>query len=191
MNPKQPPNAGSFTAGHDDRRNAGAFKPGPDERRTDGQFKPGHDDRRSSGQRPAGFKAFVQALRTAEQETPDFLVTKLKEMLASKNEVTQMRALEMWTRWSIGPAPTKPVNDDDVVIPTDPKELQRLLEAQLHRRALEGDADAQLIVLRTLDPKKYGGDVDPDDKPKPPGINFTRLGQARPGHKPESADKDD
>lgn len=189
MSKQKRKNDGKFKPGPDPRRQpggktSGSFTDGPDPRRDDGKFKPGHDDRRLPGGKPAVVREFVQKLRETPVET---LVEELQEMRRSPHPATRAAAWREWMRWGFG-APPKPPSD--IEVPDDDKALLALLEKQLKQRALEGDPEAQLLLLRALDPKKYGGDVDPNDKPAPPKLNFTRLGQARAAAKPE-AEADD
>lgn len=191
---KRAPTAGSFVVGPDARRTDGqfkagddsrrdSFKEGADERRTAGQFKEGFDERRSAGGKPRLFKEFTAALR---KEPPSFLVDELKKLMASAHAPTKMAAWKEWAKWSLGSAPAG--GGDDIDVPEDPKELQRLIELDVQRRALAGDPSAQLIVLRALDPKKYGGDGLPDlgDGESPPTLNLVGVGEAREGHKPDA-----
>lgn len=147
------------------------------------RFAPGPDARRYAG-KPRAVVEFTAALRL---QPPEWLKDQLLELLASEHQPTRMAAWKEWARWSLGAAPTTvPDDDDDEVI--DPKELQRLIERDVQRRALAGDHAAQLLLLRALDPKRYGGDGTPDlsDGGGPPSLNIVGIGEARAEHKPDA-----
>ncbi len=170
-NKQRPPTAGSFTDG-------------PDPRRADGQFKPGPDERRQPGGKPAVLREFTEKLREVPVET---LVADLRDMMASKHGPTRIAAWKEWMRWGFG-SPPKPASDTEV--PADDTALLAALEKQLKQRALEGDAEAQLLLLRALDPARYGRDP---EAPKPagsgaPSLRIVPVGTARPDHKPEADD---
>lgn len=139
---KRPPTKGAFVKGDDSRRVAGQFKTGP-------------DPRRAVGGRSKRLRDFSALLR---EKTPETIKAELDAMLKSEHAPTRLGAWKEQMRWGFGaPAPEA---DDDL---PDDKDLQLELEKQLKRRALAGDLDAALIVLRALDPLKYGGkDVDDD-----------------------------
>lgn len=137
--PKRPPTKGAFVKGDDSRRVAGQFKTGP-------------DPRRAVGGRSKRLRDFSALLR---EKTPEDIKAELDAMLKCGHEPTRLGAWKEQMRWGFGaPAPEA---DDDL---PDDKDLQLELEKQLKRRALAGDLDAALIVLRALDPAKYGKDDD-------------------------------
>lgn len=162
----------------------GSFAPGPDERRTGGLFKPGPDERRQPGGKPAVLRDFTEKLR----ERPiDELVTELRAMMGSSHAPTRLAAWKEWMRWGFG---SPPKHAPDVEVPSDDKELLAVLEKQLKQRALDGDPEAQLLLLRALDPARYGRDP---EAPKaagsgPPSLRIVPVGTARPDHKPEADD---
>ena len=164
------------------------FAEGEDDRRLGTAFKKGYDPRRNAGGKPKVMRDFTTALRT---EPAEYLVTQLKLLMASKHQPTSLAAWKEWAKWTLGPAPPVPVDDgdDDDGIDIDPKLLLKMVERDLHRRALAGDPAAQLLVLRALDPRKYGGDGTPDlgDAGIPPSLNIVGIGEARAEHKPDDA----
>lgn len=137
---------------------------------------------------PGGGRAMTPEVRQAFVDLTLPAVEELKKILEGKNPALKMKAIEVIFNRSLGANP-KPIVD---VVPPDAASQLAALEKAAVQRAVEGDSPLLALLLKALAPEKYGDPDDGDgDTKERSRLHLVKRGEARAGHKPESAEDAD